>query len=81
MLEQHGLTLLLVCAAVAIVYGIIAARWINRQPAGNQRMQEIAGANQEGARAYLNRHYLPFSCAGAVRFVRVGWFLDWSTSC
>ena len=52
MLEQYGLTLALVCAAVAIVYGIIQTQWINRQPAGNERMRQIAGAIQEGARAY-----------------------------
>ncbi|TYT25812.1 sodium-translocating pyrophosphatase [Luteimonas viscosa] len=80
MLEQHGLTLALVCAAVAIVYGIISARWINRQPAGNARMQEIAGAIQEGARAYLNRQYLTISVAGAVLFVLLGVFLDWYTA-
>ncbi len=79
MLEQHGLTLALVCAAVAIVYGIISARWINRQPAGNPRMQEIAGAIQEGARAYLNRQYLTIAIAGAVLFVLIGLFLDWYT--
>ena len=55
MLEQYGLTLALVCAALAIVYGIVSARWILAQPAGNERMQEIAAAIQEGARAYLNR--------------------------
>jgi K(+)-stimulated pyrophosphate-energized sodium pump len=80
MLEQHGLTLSLVCAAVAIVYGIIAARWINRQPAGNERMQQIAGAIQEGARAYLNRQYLTISIAGAVLCILVGIFLDWYTA-
>ncbi|WP_202845326.1 sodium-translocating pyrophosphatase [Luteimonas saliphila] len=80
MLEQHGLTLALVCAAVAIVYGIVSARWINRQPAGNARMQEIAGAIQEGARAYLNRQYLTISVAGAVLFVLLGVFLDWYTA-
>jgi K(+)-stimulated pyrophosphate-energized sodium pump len=79
MLEQHGLTLALVCAAVAIVYGIISARWIGRQPAGNPRMQEIAGAIQEGARAYLNRQYLTIAIAGAVLFVLIGLFLDWYT--
>ena len=79
MLEQHGLTLALVCAAVAIVYGIISARWINRQPAGSPRMQEIAGAIQEGARAYLNRQYLTIAIAGAVLFVLIGLFLDWYT--
>ena len=80
MLEQHGLTLALVCAAVAIVYGIISARWINRQPSGNARMQEIAGAIQEGARAYLNRQYLTIAVAGAVLFVLLGLFLDWYTA-
>ena len=57
MLEQHGLLLALVCAVIAIAYGLWAAGWINRQPAGNERMREIAGAIQEGARAYLNRQY------------------------
>src|SRR5690606_29516238 len=80
MLEQYGLALALVCAAVAIVYGIVQAQWINRQPAGNARMQEIAGAIQEGARAYLNRQYLTIGIAGAVLFVLVGIFLDWYTA-
>src|SRR5690606_9440552 len=75
MLEQYGLTLALVCAAVAIAYGIIQAQWINRQPAGNERMQQIAGAIQEGARAYLNRQYLTIGIAGAVLFLLVGVFL------
>ncbi|HIY70078.1 MAG TPA: sodium/proton-translocating pyrophosphatase, partial [Candidatus Luteimonas excrementigallinarum] len=48
MLENHGLWLALGCAIIAIVYGIFSAGWINRQPAGNERMQEIASAIQEG---------------------------------
>ena len=80
MLEQYGLALALVCAAVAIVYGIVQTQWINRQPAGNERMQQIAGAIQEGARAYLNRQYLTIGIAGAVLFVLVGLFLDWYTA-
>ena len=63
MLEQQGLALALVCAVIAIAYGLWAAAWINRQPAGNQRMQEIAGAIQEGARAYLNRQYMTIAIA------------------
>ncbi|WP_305804167.1 sodium-translocating pyrophosphatase [Stenotrophomonas sp. YIM B06876] len=80
MLEHYGLGLALVCAAVAILYGIISARWILRQPAGNARMQEIAAAIQEGARAYLNRQYLTIAVAGGVLFVLVGVFLNWYTA-
>ena len=80
MLEQYGLVLALVCAVIAIAYGLWAAGWINRQPAGNQRMQEIAGAIQEGARAYLNRQYMTISVAGVVLFVLIGFFLNWHTA-
>jgi K(+)-stimulated pyrophosphate-energized sodium pump len=80
MLERYGLSLALFCAILAILYGIVSARWILRQPAGNARMQEIAAAIQEGARAYLNRQYLTIAIAGVVLFVLVGIFLSWYTA-
>jgi len=80
MLENHGLVIALACAAIAIVYGLISTRWVLRQPAGNPRMQEIASAIQEGARAYLNRQYLTIAIAGVVLFVLVGVFLSWYTA-
>ena len=79
MLEHYGLMLALGCAVLAIVYGMLSARWVVAQPSGNARMQEIAAAIQEGARAYLNRQYLAISIAGVVLFVLVGLFLSWYT--
>ena len=79
MLEQYGLILALVCAAIAILYGLWSASWINSRPAGNERMQQIAGAIQDGARAYLNRQYMTIGVAGVVLFVVIGIFLGWHT--
>jgi K(+)-stimulated pyrophosphate-energized sodium pump len=80
MLEQYGLALALVCAVIAILYGLVTANWINKQPAGNERMQQIAGAIQEGARAYLNRQYTTIAIAGVVLFFVIGFFLSWYTA-
>ncbi|MCA0376755.1 MAG: sodium-translocating pyrophosphatase [Gemmatimonadetes bacterium] len=81
MLEQYALVLALACAGVAIVYGIVSARWIIAQPAGNERMQQIAGAIQEGADAYLKRQYTTIALVGAVLFLAVGLGLgSWMTA-
>jgi K(+)-stimulated pyrophosphate-energized sodium pump len=70
----------LACAIAAIVYGIFSVKWILAKPTGNERMQEIASAVQEGAKAYLNRQYTTIGLAGIVLLVLIGLFLDWSTA-
>ena len=70
----------LVCAGAAIAYGVFAVQWILAKPAGNERMQEIALAIQEGAKAYLNRQYTTIGMAGIVVLVLIGAFIGWPTA-
>jgi K(+)-stimulated pyrophosphate-energized sodium pump len=70
----------LVCAGAAIAYGVFSMQWILAKPTGSERMQEIANAIQEGAKAYLNRQYTTVGMAGAVLLVLVGLFIGWPTA-
>ncbi len=82
MFEQYGLHIAVACAVVAILYGVVVARWIVSQPAGNERMQQIAAAVQEGAGAYLRRQYMTIALVGVVLFVVIGFVpgLGWPTA-
>ena len=57
-LTDYGVVIALVCSAAAVLYGALITRRLLALSPGNSRMQEISGAVQEGAKAYLNRQYL-----------------------
>jgi K(+)-stimulated pyrophosphate-energized sodium pump len=72
----------LVCAGVAIAYGIGLTVWLLRQPEGSERMREIARAIQEGAAAYLRRQYTTIAAVSIVPFLLIGFYnkLGWGTA-
>jgi len=67
-------------AGLAIVYGAILIKMVLKLPAGNEKMQAIAKAIQEGAKAYLNRQYRTVAMVAAILFIVLGFALDWTTA-
>jgi len=67
-------------AVLAVIYGVILIAWINKQPAGDDKMKAIAKAIQDGAKAYLGRQYKTIAVVAVVVFILLGFFVDWVTA-
>src|SRR5579871_3569767 len=81
-IQNHPVLLGLVGAGVAVAYGLYLTFWLLKQPAGNERMREIAGAVQEGAAAYLRKQYTTIAVVAVVPFILLGVYhkLGWGTA-
>src|SRR5437763_1868609 len=79
---HHPVLLGLVGAGVAVGYGLYLTWWLLQQPTGNERMQEISRAVQEGAAAYLKKQYTTIAVVAIVPFVLLGVYdkLGWGTA-
>jgi K(+)-stimulated pyrophosphate-energized sodium pump len=79
---DNAVLIAVICALVAVVYGVVLRSWLMKLPAGDEKMQAVSGAVQEGAKAYLNRQYRTIAMVGAVVFVillvALGLEKDWT---
>ncbi len=72
--------LLLLPAVLALAYGWYLIKWIDKQPNGNERMQSMAKAIQEGARAYLARQYKTIAYVAVAVFILLWTMIDLNTA-
>ncbi len=80
--QNHTVLFALLCALFGIAVGLYLTWWILKQPAGSERMREIARAVQEGAAAYLRRQYMTIGLVAIVPFLLIGFYnqLGWGTA-
>src|SRR5216110_786055 len=79
---DHAVLFALLCAGAAVLYGIGLTVWLLARPAGNERMQEISRAVQEGAAAYLRRQYTTIAVVAIAPFLLLGFYhkLGWGSA-
>src|SRR5207253_10390479 len=79
-LLDSGVQLSMLCAAIGLIFAFFLIAIVLRAPAGNERMRQISGAVQEGAKAYLNRQVITISSIAAIIFILLFIFKDRPTA-
>jgi K(+)-stimulated pyrophosphate-energized sodium pump len=79
-IANTGVIAAIVAGVIAIIYGFVTIQSVMKASPGNDKMQEIAAAIQEGANAYLNRQYTTIGIVGAVVFVALLVLFTWQTA-
>jgi len=77
---NSGVQLSMLCAVIGLVFAFILIALVMRSSAGNERMRQISGAVQEGAKAYLNRQVITISAIAVVIFLLLFFFKDHPTA-
>jgi K(+)-stimulated pyrophosphate-energized sodium pump len=68
-LSDHGALIAVICALLAVAYGVLTTRSLLALSPGNETMQRLSAAVQEGAQAYLKRQYTTIAIVGVVLFI------------
>jgi K(+)-stimulated pyrophosphate-energized sodium pump len=79
-LSDYGVVIALLCAGLAIAYGLLTTRSLLALSPGNTTMQTLSAAVQEGASAYLKRQYTTIGIVGVVLFIALFFVQDWSVA-
>src|SRR4051794_3505171 len=79
-LSDHGALLAVVCALLAVAYGVVTTRSLLALSPGNETMQRLSAAVQEGAQAYLRRQYTTIGVVGVVLFVVLIFLQSWTVA-
>jgi K(+)-stimulated pyrophosphate-energized sodium pump len=79
-LTDYGIVIALGCAGAAVLYGLVTSRWLLAKSPGNEEMQSISAAVQEGAQAYLKRQYTIIGAVAVVLAILLAIALDIETA-